>query len=265
MNTVKGCKLDDPNFKCDIFSYELKNDLVKKASISYSKDHIIEEMTPVSNQGTIGSCSSNAICDAAEILMGLQKKEVVQLSRLFLYYNSRIPIKSTNVDDGAYMSDALMSLKNQGVCREELFPYLTENVYKMPNLKAYKEAFDNKISNFYKITSSDFQKLDDIEFAIKSNHPVVFSTMVSKAFTQANGDFGVWDFPSDKNSIEGRHAMIMTGVRYLNNGEREFRWRSSWGYNWGNNNGHVWVKESYIKNPLTADLYVLTYIHDLVF
>jgi hypothetical protein len=133
-----------------------------------------------------------------------------------------------------------------------------------PPIKAYKQAFDNKITNFYKITSSDNQRLDDVEFAIKANHPVVFSTLVSKDFTQAFGDISIWDHPTDENNVAGRHAMIITGVRYLANGSREFYWRNSWGRDWGMGDGHTWVKDSYVAWNMTADLYVPTYMQDLV-
>ena len=53
--------------------------------------HIIQEFTPISNQGQLGSCVGNATMDAFEILMGLENpNSVVQLSRLHAYYLGRL-------------------------------------------------------------------------------------------------------------------------------------------------------------------------------
>lgn len=237
-----------------------ENDFVKLASTSFG-DYSLPEFTPISNQGSIGSCVANATCDAFEILKGIQNKDtVVQLSRLFLYYNARLYIKKTDQDDGCYIRDCFDSLTNMGVCREETWKYDTNKVFAQPSIFAYAEADSNKISDFYSIGNNS-KKLDYIEQAIRSNHPVVFGTPVSNNFMETRycSDLPVFDFP---NVSVGNHAMIITGVFYIN-GKRLFLVRNSWGSSWGKN-GHCLMSEDYISNSYTNDLWVPTLMKDLI-
>jgi len=229
----------------------IENNISKYASSGYG-DYSMPEYTPISNQGSLGSCVGNSCCDALEILMGIKdKNSVIQLSRLFLYYNARVYTKSTGKDDGCYISHALDSLTTLGVCREQTWKYDENKVFAQPNLFAYAEANDNKTSDFYQIKSN---RLDNIEQAIRSNHPVIFGTPVSNEFVNNyNGDLKVFNFPS--TSI-GRHAMIVVGVNYIN-GKRLFKIRNSWGAGWGDN-GHCLMTEDYMANSETNDIWVPT-------
>lgn len=232
----------------------------KLTSSSYG-DHILPEYTPISNQGVLGSCVANATCGAFSLLKGIENKNsVVEYSRLFLYYNARLYIKQTDKDEGCFIRDAFDSLTRIGICREELWKYDTNKVFAQPNLFAYGEADSNKISDFYSI-KNDSRKLDMIEQAIRSNHPVVFGTPVSHAFMETKycSELPVFDFPQVS---AGNHAMIITGVQYIN-GKRFFLVRNSWGSSWGKN-GHFLMTEDYARNEYTNDLWVPTLIKDLL-
>ena len=56
---------------------------------------------PVYNQGHIGSCTANALAAALEFGRKKQKLKDFMPSRLFLYYNERVIIKTVNSDSGA--------------------------------------------------------------------------------------------------------------------------------------------------------------------
>lgn len=249
---------ESPNNSFKDFS-SIESGFAKYASVNNTLDYSIPEYTPISDQATLSSCAANATADSFEILMGVQNKNsVIQLSRLFLYYNARVYTKSTNEDEGCYISHALDSLTTLGICREDTWKYDILKVFAQPSLMAFAEANDNKLSDFYKINKN---RLDNVEQAVRSNHPVIFGTPVSQAFTQARygTELPIFDFPSVS---VGRHAMIVVGVKYIN-GKRYFEVRNSWGKSWGYN-GHWLMTEDYLNNSETNDIWVATLMPNLV-
>jgi len=237
----------------------ISSPLLKQAGATVQNEVILNESTPISNQYQIGSCVCNATSDALEILLGLEGRPVVQLSRMFLYWNSRMYNKQTDQDNGTYIHNAFDSLKRLGICPEDAWPYDPMKVFVQPSLSAYKTANDNTIEDFYRIDSNGNDRLNDIETALSAQHPVVFATGVGKSFQNA--------FPnqvfSRPDHYDGLHAMIITGYRHTN-GTRQYWIRNSWGSTWANN-GHVWVDSSYIDWDTTHDIWVPTRVPDLLF
>jgi C1A family cysteine protease len=258
---IKSGYIQSPTGNYQNFS-KVKKNLTKLAGSS-ANEYILPEYTPVSNQGRLSTCVANSTCDALEILLGIQdKSSVIQLSRLFVYWNSRLAHKATNQDSGTYISTAFESLIDLGVCSENTWKYDENKVFAQPPLQAYKEGDDNKLNSFYQLTSTGNQRLDDIELAIKSNHPVCFATDVSSTFASYfnSASEKVWTLSEAGNS---GHAMIITGVRQ-NNGKKEFYIRNSWGNGWCQD-GHAWMSSDYIISSKTRDLWVPTLIPNLVF
>jgi hypothetical protein len=81
-------------------------------------------MTPVENQGSIGSCTANAIAGAYEYLIKrhLQGAEV-DISRLFIYYNARWRAGNQNKVTGSRIQYGMESLQTFGACTEKSWPY----------------------------------------------------------------------------------------------------------------------------------------------
>lgn len=231
--------------------------LVKLAT-SADQEYRIPEFTEISHQGHLSSCVANSTCDAFEILLGVTGKKVINLSRLFVYWNARVYTNDTDKDDGTFIHNAFDSLSTLGVCPESEWPYMQNSVFAQPSLRAYKTANDNTISGFYRIDSYDEQRLRDIESAVRANHPVVFGTAVSAEFQDSFGVDKVFSAPDD--SI-GNHAMIVVGVR--RNPDLQFYIRNSWGTGWGSN-GHCWMDANYLASSMTSDLWVPTTIDDLI-
>lgn len=243
--------------------------LASTASAGPSARHIIPEFTPISDQGFIGSCVGNATADLVEILKGLEDPtKVVQVSRLFLYYNARNYSGTTNLDKGTTIANAMDSMKRLGVCREEVWPYDVMNVFTKPTIESYREASSNTFADFYQIGSTGSDRRRDIEIAIRANHPVAFAVEVDEDFhTYYNGTPRVFNEPS--KSI-GRHAMIITGFRYNASGQIEFYVRNSWGSDFGISEpetahlgaGHAWLSASYIDSIPPGDAFVGTRMID---
>jgi hypothetical protein len=236
--------------------------LIRKAG-SYDSmgEFIIPELTPISNQLSIGSCVANAWCDAMEILDGLEGTDKVeQLSRLFLYYISRYLHMATDRDEGTYLRAAAHQLRKIGVVLEEHFKYQNSNVYpeEVP-LGLYTMASNNRLVNFYRVESGGPERLEELELAIRAKHPAVFGAPVNQEFCDYRGDGTVFTRP---DSWKGRHAMIIVGVR-KRAGRFEFLLRNSWGTGWGDN-GHVWVDEDYVDWSEFEDIWVGTKMPALI-
>lgn len=214
--------------------------------------------TPVSSQGKLLSCTANATADALEMLMA-KSGPVVQLSRLFIYYNARNYHGEAGVDGGSHLRMTFEAVKKLGVCPESMWEYDLEKVNVRPPLRAYQAANDNKVTAFYRITSSGEERLKDIETALRAGHPVAFGTQIGDEFTSYDGKT---DRAFTEPSTEGgRHAMLFCGLR-RKGGRREFRVRNSWGTKWGLG-GYVWMDEGYVAWPRTSDLWVPTMMPEL--
>lgn len=236
--------------------------LVKLAAAANTSQYLIPEYTPVSDQGQLGTCVANGTADAFEIIKGIENpNNVKQLSRLFVYWNARLYDKDTSNDNGTYVSNAMQSLVDYGICEESSWAYDESKVFTQPRLLAYKEADDNtlKAANFYKIVTSGQGRLDDIETAVRANHPVVFGTSVGDALENYSGNPSTV-FTAPTTSLGG-HCMVVVGVRRSPN--LQFYIRNSWGKSWGID-GHAWFDGSYLANPVTDDLYVPTLMPDLL-
>src|SRR5689334_5686288 len=66
--------------------------------------------TPVENQGRLSSCTANASVGALECLFKMRDGDSPDLSRLFVYYNSRRLNGTVTSDGGAQISEAMAAI-----------------------------------------------------------------------------------------------------------------------------------------------------------
>jgi hypothetical protein len=223
-------------------------------------EHILPEHTPVSDQGARGTCAANAWMDALEILMGIENpRRVVQLSRLFSYWTARVLTGLQTEDSGVYLRAVAHQLRAVGVVEERYLPYrdALDAVLTPPPLSLYTMASNNRLGSFYRITSTGTAMLDEIELALRANHPVVSAALVGKEFVDYRGGGQVFGPPAQS---EGLHAMIIVGVRHVGQ-RRQFLRRNSWGKAWGDA-GHAWCDQDYVL--LDDDVWVGTRLPGLI-
>lgn len=215
---------------------------------------VLSEKTPISNQLSLSSCVANATVDSLEILNGIKDPDsVVQLSRLFTYFNARNYDNDISVDGGTYIRRAFQSLTEFGVCPEDDWPYVESRVNTQPSLNCYRTASDNRINDFYRITGDGSSRSDAIVVALESSHPVVFGAAINRDFIYHNNG-GVVYQPS---STIGRHAMVIVG--WKKDPDLRFYVRNSWGSSWGDGSGHCWFDAKYIENgDMCSDFWVPT-------
>ncbi len=129
-----------------------------------------------------------------------------------------------------------------------------------PTPDCYTEASDNQIKDWFSIEDGSPNVLDQIEAAVRANHPVPFGTLVDDSiFSYEVGQ--VLSIPM--GTIAGGHSMCVTGIRYIN-GNRAWRIRNSWSPNYGDN-GHLLIDDAYMGWAQTNDRWVLTRMNNILF
>ena len=182
--------------------------------------------SPVENQGSLGSCTANALAGALEFLE-LQKAAIfVDLSRLFIYYNERVIEGTVKEDSGAFLRDGIKSLAKQGVCPEAEWPYQISSFKKKPTAKCYKDAKKHQITSYHRIST-----IDEMRTCLADGFPFVFGFTVYEAFESAAvAKTGVLNMPRPDERVVGGHAVMAVG--YENRAKR-FILRNSWDTDWG--------------------------------
>ena len=220
-------------------------------------EYHIKEYTPIGNQGDLGSCVGNGLADAVEILVGNSGQEVVQLSRLFVYWCGRNKHKATNEDSGTYINLASKAIQEHGIAPERLWEYDISKFKEQPSTEAFEAASDYKITGVLCINQNS-RTVQNLVKAINADHPIVYGTEVGAEFQsymyRTETDNTVFDAPA---TSLGGHCMILTGYRKRSNGLYEFATRNSWSEDWGIK-GHAYLSQQYITHPMTGDFTVLT-------
>lgn len=105
------------------------------------------EYTPlvdfIINQMTYNCCTANACANLIYILMKRIRYPVYLPSSLYIYYNTRHVLGTTNEDSGSTMQALVEALDTYGICPEALWPFQTQSVYDRPSQACYDFARKN--------------------------------------------------------------------------------------------------------------------------
>ncbi len=210
----------------------------------------LPERTPISSQGSGGSCAPTGVCDGFEQIM----ETPVQLSRNFLYWNARRANREEALDAGTDLYTCFKSVKLQGVCEESLWPYDVSKILERPPLSTYERAYDNRVAAFYNIKAYTPDLLPSIDNALEGGMTVVFGLKINvAAFYAYKGGEGVIEAPSNTDS---GHVMVIVGYKLLPNGRKVYIFRNSWTVSWGNG-GYGLISPEYLAAGLySAEFYV---------
>jgi C1A family cysteine protease len=205
---------------------------------------------PVEDQGALGSCTGNAIVGALEFLELKDKLPLVDLSRLFVYYNERVMEHTVKSDAGAQIRDGIKSVSKQGVCSEAKWPYVISKFAAKPPTACYTEALKHRIVEYRRLMA-----LDDIRACLAEGYPFVFGFTVYESFeSEQVAKTGTVPMPRKSERVLGGHAVL--GVGY-NDKQKRFIVRNSWGTGWGKK-GYFTMPYAYLANPdLASDFWVV--------
>lgn len=201
---------------------------------------------PVYDQGGIGSCVAQAVAGCMQFVEMKQLEASPNLSRLFIYYNARAIIGTTNSDSGAYIRDGMKTVNLQGACVESLWQYIESKIFTVPPQECYAAAPEHKIIAYRRIN----QTLHDMKSALASGYPFTFGFSVYESFeSDIVRTTGKVPMPDPNESLLGGHAVICTGYHDFT---KRFFCRNSWGTNWGDK-GYFTMPYEYLTNNNYSD------------
>jgi len=216
------------------------------SSVSTSVD-LRSRFPPVYDQGSLGSCTANALCGAfAFSAPGFTG------SRLFLYYNERVIENDVSYDAGAYLHDGISALEKYGVCAESLWPYLVNKYAIRPPTNCYTAALSDRV-----LTAQNIRPvLATMKQALAQGYPFVFGFTVYSSFESSTATrTGIIPMPGPRDYILGGHAVVAVGY---DDTHQWFIFRNSWGSGWGDH-GYGYIPYAYLTNTsLVSDLWYIT-------
>ncbi|MDE1886319.1 MAG: C1 family peptidase [Xanthomonadaceae bacterium] len=199
----------------------------------------------IENQGQLGSCTANALAGALEFLERKQKQPVVDLSRLFIYYNERVIEHSIKQDAGAMLRDGIKTLAKQGVCTEKSWPYVIKRFAAKPAAACYAQAKKHIISSYQRLSTTQ-----EMRACLASGYPFVFGFSVYESFeSDAVAKTGTVPMPQNNERVLGGHAVCAVG--YDDTAQR-FIVRNSWGTQWGRK-GYGTMPYAYLADRNLSD------------
>lgn len=205
------------------------------------------QMSPVEDQGALGSCTGCAIAGALEFLENkfLPKKQFVDISRLFIYYQERLMEGTVNIDAGAMIRDGVKACAKVGACKETLYPYNISRFAATPTQAAYQDAAKRKITQYLRVTS-----LAALKKSLAEGYPVVFGFAVFESFESDEvARTGVVPMPSPHEYMLGGHAVLAVGY---DDATQRIIVRNSWGPFWGQN-GYFTMPYAYVTDRNLSD------------
>lgn len=231
-------------------TYELKRSLHDSRDFIYKQEHgtplttqvdLREWDSIVEDQGNLGSCEGAALTNAYELMVKQDYPEkFVELSSLFVYYNSRL-IEGEGLvteDTGAYIRNGLKSLQKYGVCSEKLWPYNIEKFDDRPTRECYEDALSRTIGSYQLLQTNT-----DVLQVLNSKKPVVIGMQIYDSFHDVNKMNSVIQMPKENEKSLGGHAMCLVGysLKY-----QQFLAKNSYGTDWGNQ-GYCWIPFDYLS------------------
>jgi hypothetical protein len=207
----------------------------------------------VYDQGQCGSCTSQSICQAVNIL----KTSDFAPSRLYLYTKERL-IENCNSafclsDSGADAVDGLTWAATTGICPEVDWPYDTSKVEVAPPAQCDLDAPAHKIAGIRALDQPPVAPdvlLASLKSTIASGIPVLVGIQVYQSFmSDAVDQSGIVPMPDTSyEACVGGHEILLVGY---DSTRQLVEFVNSWGSGWGDN-GFGWLPEAYIKDSNLA-------------
>lgn len=211
--------------------------------------------TPVENQGSLGSCTGQAIAGAIELLNKRNKKQT-DISRLFIYYYERMIMGTINYDSGAYIRDGIKATNKYGAPLEKLWPYNIARFKTSPVNEAVRDAVKRKVTLYQRV--ENFNGCID---ALSNGYPVIIGFHVYSSFeSKSVAKTGYMPYPNKrKEKLLGGHAVLLVGYDKAN---ELFIVRNSWGSTWGDQ-GYFYMPFSVIQDTsMSSDFWIIKEVNN---
>jgi hypothetical protein len=223
-------KLDNIKF------YKQKNSPLRPEVDLRTWDSLVED------QGKLGSCGSEAMTSAYELMVRrLYPEKFVELSRLFVYYNTRVLEETIEEDSGVTIKDEIDAVKKHGICSESLWPYVISKFSIRPPNVCYTDAKQRTITNYESLDSTEAM----IE-VLNDDRPVLIGADIFKKFMRLDDHDPIVSMPNGTEQSLGGHAMVAVGYSLP---KKQFLVKNSFGVDWGVR-GYCWIPFEYEKDHI---------------
>jgi C1A family cysteine protease len=204
-----------------------------------------ELCSQVEDQGSLGSCTANALVGNLEFLEKKAGKRPINLSRLFVYYNERLIEGTVNEDAGALLRDGIKTLVKHGVCPEAQWRYVVRKFAEKPPTACYAHADEHQVLSYHRITT-----LKEMKTCLAEGYPFVFGFTVYESFeSETVARTGRLNLPKRNEKDVGGHAVMAVGY---DDSQKRFLIRNSWGTDWGKD-GYFTMPYDYLGSRDLSD------------
>ena len=220
----------------------------KKVLVETNKFDYTKDMTPIKDQGDIGSCVGFAISavkewqeqqeyirEIAEGSKYRKRRRYYDLSEQWIYYKTK-EIDPWPNEEGTSFRYALKVLNKQGVPCEEGWKYNAKDVGK-PEVWAPMIAKWYLCGSYYRL-----KNLASIVSSLETFGPLVIGV---ECFWEifGVGKTGIVPMPRNPNRPLGGHAVCLVGYDPK---KRLLKFKNSWGKTWGKS-GYGFLPFSYVR------------------
>jgi len=182
--------------------------------------------SPVEDQGQSNSCTANATVGALEYHQRRLGGSFSDISRLFVYYNSRQLSNTQGQDCGSFIHHAMAAVLGHGACEESVWPFDLGQVLAQPPQTAYQNAMAHEAVQYARTMLGN-----PVIQALSAGLPVVFGTYTPSRFYDAAATTGLMPGPAERlDPPGGGHAMLIVGYDLPS---KTWLVRNSWGAKWG--------------------------------
>ena len=147
--------------------------------------------SPVEDQGKSNSCTANATVGALEYHQRRSGGAMTDISRLFVYYNSRKLADSQAEDCGSFIHHSMAAVLGHGACEENVWPFDLSQVLAQPPQEAYKNAMNHEAVQYARTMLGN-----SVVQALAFGLPVVFGTYAPSRFYDEAATTGLMPGPA---------------------------------------------------------------------
>ncbi len=222
--------------------------------------------SPIENQGSLGSCTANAVVALLEYFERRASGKHVDASRLFVYKAERNLLGWTG-DTGAYLRTAMEALVLFGAPPESYWPYdgspaATNTRFEVePSSFCYAFGANYQAIKYFRLDpngTSPEDILQNIKRSLAGGFPSIFGFPVYSEYDNPLPG-ALIAYPAPGSNYRGGHANVAAGYddnKMINADKGALLVRNSWGPNWGDA-GYGWMSYRYVTAALAVDWWTM--------